>query len=58
MDQISIFKMRPRVSEVLFVLAGIGVLFSLPWLSGDGLIIWFLAKAAYFLGVFFYVIKK
>lgn len=58
MDQVSIFKIRPRVSEVLFILAGVGILISLPLLGEDGLLIWFLAKIAYFLGVFFYVIKK
>ena len=42
-----------RVSEVLFLFAGIGLLISLPWLDSWGLWVWFLAKVAYFSGLVF-----
>jgi membrane protein implicated in regulation of membrane protease activity len=51
-------RFRLKISEVLFFLAGAGILVSLPFFTGDGFLVWILAKIAYFTGALFYVIKK
>ena len=47
-----------RINEVLFLLAGLGILISLPFFIEGSFTIWFIAKGAYFVGVIFYVFKK
>jgi hypothetical protein len=47
-----------QLSEVFFLIAGIGMLVSLPWLESGGFFAWILPKAAYVLGVIFLIFKK
>jgi hypothetical protein len=47
-----------RPSEIFFLVAGIGILISLPWLDGGGFLIWTIAKLSYFTGVVFLIFQK
>ncbi len=44
-----------KVSEILFMLSGLAMLVSLPWISGSGFSLWLFAKIAYFTGVIFFI---
>ena len=50
-----VYSKNMRISELFFLLAGIGILISFPFLAGMGLYFWIAAKIAYLLGVIFYV---
>ncbi|MBI4158538.1 MAG: hypothetical protein HY505_02905 [Candidatus Yanofskybacteria bacterium] len=50
--------MSLKISGILFILAGTGVIFSLFWLDGAGFSVWLLAKILYFVGVVFFIFKK
>lgn len=47
-------KLKPY--EILFLIAGLGILISLPWIETGGLNIWLIAKLAYALGIVFFII--
>jgi len=50
--------MSLKISGILFILAGTGILLSLFWLDGVGFSVWLLAKALYFVGIVFFVFRK
>ena len=47
-----------KISEILFLLAGVGMLLALPWLESWGLWVWLGVKFMYFFGVFLFILKK
>ncbi len=46
---------RFKISEVFFLLSGLALLISLPWISGSGFNLWIFAKVAYFTGIGFFI---
>ena len=52
------FILQLRISEILFLLVGVGMLLSLPWLDSWGLWVWVGAKFVYFIGVFLFIFNK
>ena len=44
-----------RISELFFLLAGLGMLISLPFFAQMGFYLWLTTKGAYFLGVIFFI---
>ena len=48
---------RIKTAEVFFLIAGLGILFSLPWLEGVGFNLWLAAQIAYGIGVILFVIN-
>lgn len=48
-----------KVSEVFFVLTGIGVLASLPFLaSSDDLWLWFVVRVPFVFGLLFFIARR
>jgi len=52
------FILQLRISEILFLLVGVGILLVLPWLDSWGLWVWVGVKFMYFFGVFLFIFKK
>ena len=52
------FILQLRISEILFLLVGIGILLSLPWLDSWGLWVWLGVKFMYFVGVSLFIFNK
>ncbi len=46
---------RLKIYEVSFLLSGLAILISLPWIGGSGYNLWIFAKIAYFIGVVFFI---
>ncbi len=44
-----------KIFEALFLLSGLAMLVSLPWISGFGFNLWIFAKVAYFTGIVFFI---
>ncbi len=45
-----------KIFEVCFLLSGLAMFVSLPWISGLGFNLWLFAKIAYFTGIVFFVV--
>ncbi len=52
---IKILGFKLKISEVFFLLSGLMILASLPWISGSGFNLWLFAKVAYFTGIVFFI---
>ncbi len=44
-----------KTFEVCFLLSGLAILASLPWINGSGFNLWLFAKFAYFIGIVFFI---
>jgi len=44
-----------KVFEICFLLSGLVMLASLPWINGFGFNLWLFAKIAYFTGIVFFI---
>ena len=52
------FILQLKISEILFLLVGTGMLISLPWIDAWGLWIWVGVKFVYFIGIFLFTFNK
>ena len=50
--------LRLKISEILFLLVGVGMLLALPWLDSWGIWVWLGTKFMYFFGVFLFIFHK
>lgn len=44
-----------KIYEYFFLLSGLGVIVSLPWIENWSLPLWTAAKFSYFIGIYFFI---
>ena len=53
-----LLRKKLKISEALFILAGLGMIFSVFFLQDYGFNAWLVPKIAYVAGVLFYIFKR
>ena len=53
-----LLKIKPKTSEILFLVTGLGMLITLPLVEAGSLKLWLFLKSFYILGLIFFIIER